>query len=456
MIKTPITLQDLRRKLYVKAKAEPHWRFWGLYVHVCKMETLREAYEMAKENDGAPGIDGMTFEAIEAQGVDALLEQIRDELTGRTYQPLPARKQEIPKDGGNKVRVLSIPAIRDRVVQGALKLILEPVFEADFQPGSFGYRPKKTAHDAIERVAEAIVQRKTRVRRNGQGHTSPQGARVADECVGKSEEIDQAVPIGVVARQSRDLQPEHETNVSKSYFGGQSCKPGASNCARAGQAKVLIDDDNAVGRPSQVAGLRRQCVLPLSRPTVVLDLSRAGLAQIDDGDAVKVTGGDFLDVTHRAFPWLVSTEASEQSGERESPSLRLERWGRSFPTGLDAALAPLFRFLETPTSTACSPSVPLVDSASRRRRASTMVRVASKSETAQRTSPSFSEGGDATSRTAPPCRSVQLTGMNDRVPSGSSARMCGVPLRIKDLNTTSRLPSKAWRFRVMTTVTDSS
>jgi len=163
MIKASINLQDLRRRLYVKAKAEPSWRFWGLYVHVSKMETLREAYEMAKENDGAPGIDGVTFEAIEAQGVDALLEQIRDELTGRTYQPLPARKQEIPKDGGNKVRVLSIPAIRDRVVQGALKLILEPVFEADFQPGSFGYRPKKTAHDAIERVAEAIVQRKTRV-----------------------------------------------------------------------------------------------------------------------------------------------------------------------------------------------------------------------------------------------------------------------------------------------------
>src|SRR6201997_908732 len=163
MTKASVELQDLRRRLYVKAKAEPSWRFWGLYVHVSKMETLREAYEIAKENDGAPGIDGVTFEAIEAQGVDALLEQIRDELTGRAYQPLPARKQEIPKDGGNKVRVLSIPAIRDRVVQGALKLILEPVLEADFQPGSFGYRPKKTAHDAIERVAEAIVQRKTRV-----------------------------------------------------------------------------------------------------------------------------------------------------------------------------------------------------------------------------------------------------------------------------------------------------
>jgi RNA-directed DNA polymerase len=98
MIKASINLQDLRRRLYVKAKAEPSWRFWGLYVHVCKMETLREAYEMAKQNDGAPGIDGVTFETIEAQGVDALLEQLRDELTRRTYQPLPARKQEIPKD----------------------------------------------------------------------------------------------------------------------------------------------------------------------------------------------------------------------------------------------------------------------------------------------------------------------------------------------------------------------
>ena len=162
MTKASIELQDLRRRLYVKAKAEPSWRFWGLYVHVCKMETLRAAYAMAKQNDGAPGIDGVTFEVIEAHGVEALLEQLRDELTGRTYKPLPARKQEIPKDGG-KVRVLSIPAIRDRVVQGALKLILEPVFEADFQPGSYGYRPKRTAHDAIKRVAEAIAQRKTRV-----------------------------------------------------------------------------------------------------------------------------------------------------------------------------------------------------------------------------------------------------------------------------------------------------
>src|SRR5450432_3953280 len=162
MTKASIDLQDLRRRIYVKAKAEPSWRFWGLYVHVCKMETLRAAYEMAKKNDGAPGIDGVTFEAIETQGVEALLEQLRDELIGRTYQPLPARRQEIPKDGG-KVRVLSIPAIRDRVVQGALKLILEPIFEADFQPGSYGYRRKRTAHQAVNRVAQAIVEGKTRI-----------------------------------------------------------------------------------------------------------------------------------------------------------------------------------------------------------------------------------------------------------------------------------------------------
>src|ERR1700751_5322092 len=162
MTKASIDLQDLRRRISVKAKAETSWKFWGLYVHVCKLETVREAYALAKKNDGAPGSDGVTFEAIEAQGVEAFLGQIADELVRRSYVPLRARRQEIPKDGG-KVRVLSIPAIRDRVVQGALKLILEPIFEADFQPGSFGYRPKRTAHDAIKRVAEAIVQRKTRV-----------------------------------------------------------------------------------------------------------------------------------------------------------------------------------------------------------------------------------------------------------------------------------------------------
>ena len=163
MTKAPIRLQDLRRRIYAKAKAEGSWRFWGLFVHVCKMETLREAYQMAKANNGAPGPDGVTFEVIEATGVEAFLEQIRDELVTGTYQPTGYRRQAIPKADGQGERMLSIAAIRDRVVQGALKLILEPIFEADFQDGSYGYRPGRSAHEAVERVADAIVKYKTRV-----------------------------------------------------------------------------------------------------------------------------------------------------------------------------------------------------------------------------------------------------------------------------------------------------
>jgi RNA-directed DNA polymerase len=110
MIKASINLQDLRRRIYVKAKADKTWRFWGLYVHVCKMETLREAYKMAKRNNGAPGIDGVTFEAIEESGEEAFLEGIRDELAAGAYWPARNRRKEIPK-GNKKVRVLGIPML---------------------------------------------------------------------------------------------------------------------------------------------------------------------------------------------------------------------------------------------------------------------------------------------------------------------------------------------------------
>lgn len=145
MIKEPIRLQDLRRTLYIKAKAEPEWRFWGLYVHVCKLETLREAYDMAKSNKGAPGIDGFTFERIEASGVDQFLENICRELKSKTYLPEKKKIVEIPK-GQGKTRKLSIPTIKDRVVEGALKLILEPIFEADFQPGSMDTDQSEQLH----------------------------------------------------------------------------------------------------------------------------------------------------------------------------------------------------------------------------------------------------------------------------------------------------------------------
>ena len=162
MIKTSITLQELRRKIYINAKADKTHRFWGLYVHVCKQSTLEEAYRMVKNNNGAPGIDGMTFDDIEQKGVEIFLQNIQQELINGSYQPARNRIKEIPK-GNGKTRKLGIPTIRDRVVQGAVKLIIEPVFEADFQEGSYGYRPKRTAHQAIERVAEAVVKAKTRV-----------------------------------------------------------------------------------------------------------------------------------------------------------------------------------------------------------------------------------------------------------------------------------------------------
>jgi RNA-directed DNA polymerase len=162
MIKSSITLQELRRRIYRKAKAEKQWRFWGLYVHVCKIETLRVAYREAKANDGAPGIDGVSFESIEVQGVENFLENIQKELVARTYRPTKNRRIEIPK-GGGKTRRLGIPTIKDRIVEGAVKLILEPIFEADFNESLFSYRPKRTAHQALDRVVHGLVRGLTQV-----------------------------------------------------------------------------------------------------------------------------------------------------------------------------------------------------------------------------------------------------------------------------------------------------
>ncbi len=161
----PVRLQDLRRRLYVMAKADTRKRFGDLYGFVAELETLRAGYDLAKRNDGAPGLDGVTFEAIEAGGVEAFLAELRAELVARTYRPLRYRRVEIRKDDGKQVRILRIPAIRDRVVQGALKLIIEPIFEADFHDGSYGYRPKRQAGAAV-----ACGGRSTRrSRRSGRG-----------------------------------------------------------------------------------------------------------------------------------------------------------------------------------------------------------------------------------------------------------------------------------------------
>ena len=162
MIKAPIGLQELRRRIYRKAKSEESHRFWGIFVHVAKIETLEEAYQIAKRNGGAPGLDGQTFADIEAAGLSVFLAELREALLTDRYQPQPNRRVEIPKDNG-KVRVLSIPCIRDRVVQGALKLILEPIFEADFCPNSYGFRPERSPHRALAEVRRSVLRRMTTV-----------------------------------------------------------------------------------------------------------------------------------------------------------------------------------------------------------------------------------------------------------------------------------------------------
>jgi RNA-directed DNA polymerase len=159
MTKTSIGIQELRKRIGEKAKAEPHHRFWGLYTHVWKLDIMSEAYRLAKKNNGAPGVDGISFKQIEAEGVETYLSCLSQELQDETYRPLPCRKVDIPKEGGSKVRGLKIPAIRDRIVQGAVRLIMEPIFEADFQPGSYAYRPERTAHQALERVNEVTSQK---------------------------------------------------------------------------------------------------------------------------------------------------------------------------------------------------------------------------------------------------------------------------------------------------------
>lgn len=162
MTKTPVSLQELRRRIYRKAKAEPTHCFWGLFTHVTKMATLQEAYQHAKKNGGAPGIDGKSFADVEREGVIPFLENIQAELQAGTYRPQANRKVEIPKANG-KMRTLQIPSIRDRVVQGALKLILEAIFEADFCPNSYGFRPKRSPHQALAEVRRSVLRRMTMV-----------------------------------------------------------------------------------------------------------------------------------------------------------------------------------------------------------------------------------------------------------------------------------------------------
>ncbi|MCE9637192.1 MAG: group II intron reverse transcriptase/maturase [Planctomycetes bacterium] len=156
-LETPSKIRDLQRKLYVKAKQEPDFRFYLLYDKVHREDVLRHAYALCRANGGAPGVDGMNFEAIEASGLLGWLDQLGKDLREKTYQPGPVRRVKIPKPGGGE-RPLGIPNIRDRVAQQAAVLILGPIFEADFADSAYGYRPKRSAQQAVEAVHGALIE----------------------------------------------------------------------------------------------------------------------------------------------------------------------------------------------------------------------------------------------------------------------------------------------------------
>lgn len=152
---TPERIRHLQRALYLRAKKDRHFRAYALYDKVYRPDILAHAYALAKANGGAPGPDGRTFEEIEAHGREVLLEELREELQTKTYRPGPVRRVYIPKLNGGE-RPLGIPNIRDRVVQTAAKLVLEPLFEADFEPDSYGFRRRRGAHDALDAIREAL------------------------------------------------------------------------------------------------------------------------------------------------------------------------------------------------------------------------------------------------------------------------------------------------------------
>src|SRR5215470_14140791 len=159
---TPEKIRTLQRKLYRKAKAEPAFRFYVLYDKICREDILRHAYGLARANAGAPGVDGVSFAEIEAQGLETWLAGLREDLVSKTYRPEPVRRVMIPKAGGGE-RPLGIPTIRDRVAQTAAKLVLEPIFEADFEDTAYGYRPRRGAVDAVKDVHRQLCRGHTDV-----------------------------------------------------------------------------------------------------------------------------------------------------------------------------------------------------------------------------------------------------------------------------------------------------
>jgi RNA-directed DNA polymerase len=159
--RTPLKARSLQRALYVKAKGNPQWRAWSLYGQLCRLDILQEALKTVVSNAGAPGEDGVTTKAVKAES-EVFLRELQQQLKERSYRPGPVLRVWIPKEAG-KERPIGISTVKDRVVQTALVMLLQPVFEADFHPKSFGYRPKRNAHQAMDAVKTALMRERTEV-----------------------------------------------------------------------------------------------------------------------------------------------------------------------------------------------------------------------------------------------------------------------------------------------------
>ncbi|TDX48968.1 group II intron reverse transcriptase/maturase [Orenia marismortui] len=155
-------IRDFQRKIYLKAKREKDFRFYILYDKIISKRFLLSAYYRVKENDGKPGVDGVSFKDIEEKGLDQFIDNLHDELKAKEYKPSPVMRVYIPKVNGGK-RPLGIPTIKDRVIQMSCKLVIEPIFEADFEDVSYGFRPKRGAEDAIKTIKDNLKEGKTEV-----------------------------------------------------------------------------------------------------------------------------------------------------------------------------------------------------------------------------------------------------------------------------------------------------
>ena len=248
---TPEKIRTLQRKLYRKAKADPVFRFYVLYDKICREDFLRNAYGLARANAGAPGVDGVSFAQIEVQGLEAWLAGLREELVSKTYRPDPVRRVMIPKPNGGGERALGIPTIRDRVVQTAAKLVLEPIFEADFEDNAYGYRPARGAVDAVKEVAPAHLPglhgcgrcRSLQILRFNSARRPPQvgGSRRRGWCRAAA---DQAVAEGADRGTGRGWEPAHEWRQGQHarHASGRGCKPDACQHLHEPVPEILAAD----------------------------------------------------------------------------------------------------------------------------------------------------------------------------------------------------------------------